>query len=156
MSTLVERTRTVSRPAAVFGLAVIVAMAVACGGAASTGSAASAAALPWENDLQQALDKASAQQKLVMVDFYAEWCMWCKKLDQTTYADGSVQQALASVVPVKLDAERGGRQAAARYRVNGFPTILFLDASGREVARIPGYLPPEAFLEELRDILQRA
>ncbi len=156
MRDVIERTRSYSRPAVVAGLAVVIAFAAACGGSASTTSTASASALPWENDLQQALDKASAQQKLVMVDFYAEWCMWCKKLDQTTYADGSVQQALASVVPVKLDAERGGRQAAARYRVNGFPTILFLDATGREVARIPGYLPPEAFLEELRDILRRA
>ncbi len=132
-------------------MAMVAMAALACQGRdASTGKGGGVA---WSQDLPGALAKAKAEGRVVMVDFYADWCGWCKKLDETTFAHPQVRQALAGLVPVKLDAERGGREAARRYRVDGYPTLLFLDATGREVGRIPGYLPPTAFLEELQDIL---
>jgi len=91
-----------------------------------------------------------------MVDFYTDWCGWCRRLDETTYSDADVRRALGGVVAVKLNAEKEGRREAARYRVQGYPTILFLSADGKEVGRIGGYLPPRPFLEELKDILDRA
>ncbi len=120
------------------------------------GGAASASKVAWGSDLPGALSRAASEKKLVMVDFYTDWCKWCQELDRTTYADGQVQQALARVVAVKLDAEKDGRQAAEQYGVDGFPTVIFLDARGREVGRIPGYLGPRPFLQELEDILHRA
>jgi thiol:disulfide interchange protein DsbD len=134
---------------------------VGCGGGTdSTGGSSSAstgaAALPWEKDLSMALARAGGEKKLVMVDFYTDWCQWCKRMDQKTFADGNVQKALQRVVSVKLNAEKDGRSAAARYSVAGYPTIVFLNASGSEVGRIPGYLEPGPFLEELEDILKRA
>lgn len=143
--------RTVVVKTAVTIATVVVA---ACGGDARGGGSAGTG-LAWERDLGSALRKASTERKLVMVDFYTDWCRWCRKLDETTYADAEVRRTLSSVVAVKLDAEKGGRQDAVRYRVDGYPTVLFLDATGDEVGRIPGYLPPEAFLEELRDILEK-
>ena len=115
-----------------------------------------AAALPWERDLPTALSRASSENKLVMVDFYTDWCQWCKRLDQNTLADANVQRELGRVVSVRLNAEKAGREAAARFNVEGFPTLIFLDGSGAEVGRIPGYLEPGPFLEELRGILQKA
>jgi thiol:disulfide interchange protein len=134
---------------------------VGCGGGSgSSGSgsatAAGAAALPWERDLPKALARASEEKKLVMVDFYTDWCRWCQRMDQTTFADSNVQKALQRVVSVKLNAEKDGRAAAARFSVDGYPTFVFLNASGSEVGRIPGYLEPGPFLEELDDILKRA
>ena len=123
------------------------------GGHASSGSSPVA----WERNLARALTRASGEgKKVVMVDFYTDWCGWCKKLDETTLADPAVQASLRQVVSVKLDAERDGRADAERYGVEGFPTVLFLDSRGTEVARIPGYLPPGEFLEELNDILKKA
>ncbi len=138
-------------------LAVTGAVLVGCSRTAGSGSVASSrSAVAWERDLAVALSRADSEGKVVMVDFYTDWCGWCRKLDETTYADPAVQSTLGRLVAVKLDAERGGRAEAARYGVEGFPTVLFLNAKGLEVARIPGYLPPGEFLEELKDILNNA
>ena len=111
----------------------------------------------WERDLSTALSHARGQgKKVVMVDFYTDWCGWCRKLDETTYADPAVQSTLKQMVTVKLDAERDGHADAEHYGVEGFPTVLFLDARGVEVARIPGYLPPGEFLDQLNEIGRRS
>jgi thiol:disulfide interchange protein len=138
-------------------LATLVATAAVLGFAACERGGASLPSngLPWESDLGSALARASAENKVVMVDFYTTWCGWCRKLDETTFADAGVKRALASVVPVRLDAEGTGRAAAARYGISGYPTIIFLDPNGREVGRIPGYLPADAFLQELQDVLRQ-
>jgi thiol:disulfide interchange protein len=128
----------------------------ACSRGFSPARKATAAGVAWEHNLDVALSRASGEKKIVMVDFYTDWCGWCRRLDETTYADADVQHALRGLVPVKLDAEKDGRRAARRYRVQGYPTIVFLDAGGAEVGRIPGYLPPKPFLEELQDIVARS
>ncbi|MCH8024218.1 MAG: hypothetical protein IIB43_05855 [Candidatus Marinimicrobia bacterium] len=51
---------------------------------------------------------------------------------------------------MKVDAEKGeGMDLAQRYHITGYPTIIFTRATGGEVDRIIGYLPPDRFLEEL-------
>jgi len=138
-------------PVALLGL-----LMVACGGAGdSTKGSASASSLQWERDLGAALGRASSQDKIVMVDFYTDWCLWCKKLDQSTFADPEVRRALAAVVPVKLNAEKDGRREAEHFNIEDYPTIVFLDARGKEISRVPGFMPARPFLEELRDALRR-
>jgi thiol:disulfide interchange protein len=137
----------------------VIVIGLALAGCTRTGSghaAAGASSVAWERDLTVALGRADNEGKVVMVDFYTDWCGWCKKLDETTLADPAVQSTLKRMVAVKLDAERGGRRDAARYNVEGFPTVLFLNSKGVEVGRIPGYLPPAEFLEELRGVLKKA
>jgi thiol:disulfide interchange protein len=133
-----------------------VAVAVMEGHFGPSGPAGGASAVPWGHDLPAALSQAGSENKLVMVDFYADWCQWCKRLDQNTFSDADVQRALAAVVAVRLNGEREGRQAAARLGVEGYPTLIFLDPSGAEVGRIPGYMDPGPFLQEFRDILKKA
>src|SRR5512143_2985202 len=55
---------------------------------------------------EDALAKARKEGKFVMVDFYAVWCKWCKKLEKETYIDPKVAEVLkADFVTVKIDAE---------------------------------------------------
>lgn len=115
---------------------------------------AALAAIGWEADLASALSKAQSERKLVMVDFYTDWCRWCQRLEATTLADPAVAEAVRShFVPVRLNAETAGKEDAERFGVEGYPTVLFLEASGREIYRISGYLEPEDFLKELRSLL---
>lgn len=109
----------------------------------------------WAATLPAALERARSEGKLVMVDFETEWCAACKEFDRTTLADARVRAALGSVVPLKLDADREGKELAERFGVDGFPTVVFLDGRGTEVGRIPGLLPAGPFLEELEDVLAR-
>jgi thiol:disulfide interchange protein len=126
------------------------------GGGTTSGPAGGSSALPWGSDLPSALSRAGSENKLVMVDFYADWCQWCKRLDQRTFSDANVQKALAGVVTVRLNGEKGGRDAASRFGVEGYPTVIFLNAKGVEVGRIPGYVDPGPFLQELHEILKQA
>ncbi len=129
--------------------------AAGCGGGSQAAAGGGASAVAWERDLPSALARAGNEKKVVMVDFYTDWCKWCRRLDETTFADGSVQKALQGVVTVRLNAEKDGRDAAARFNVDGFPTIIFLDPAGSEIGRIPGYMEPGPFLQELTDIVRK-
>jgi len=98
----------------------------------------------------EALARARAEQKLVLVDVYTDWCGWCTKMDRDVFADTRVKTALLGFVPIRVNADKGGgRAVAARYRVYGLPTFLVVDADGTVVRRFEGYLPVDAFLFRL-------
>lgn len=113
---------------------------------------ATAHAISWRSDLQGALKAAKASNKPVMVDFYTDWCGWCKKLDADTYSSPKVSSLAEKFVCVKINAERDTR-SAAKYQVTGYPTILFLDGSGKVLQRIPGYQPPDQFAAAMKNVL---
>jgi len=111
----------------------------------------------WEKEMPAALERARTEGKPVLVNFYADWCVWCKRLDSTTLHDAKVATMLRDrVVPVRLDVEGNGRRLSNEYRVDGLPTVLVLDADGREIGRIPGYMPPAGFLERVEGFLQQS
>lgn len=121
---------------------------------ASLALAGQAAEIRWERSFGAAQKLASKTGKLIMVDFYTDWCGWCKKLDKDTYTDANVVKLASQVVSVKLDAEKEGKELATKYGVDGFPTILFLTAKGEVAGKIVGYLPPAGFSGELTKIVQ--
>ena len=91
----------------------------------------------------------------MLVNFYADWCVWCKRLDSTTLRDAKVASVLQSeVVPLSLDVDHGGKELSSEYGVDGLPMIIMLDSAGKEIGRIPGYMPPDSFLERVEGFLQ--
>jgi thiol:disulfide interchange protein len=135
---------------------VMALLVVACfKGDAERTATGTTAALGWESSYEAALARAAKLKRPVMVDFYTDWCGWCRRLDDTTLADGRVRRALEHFVLVKLDAEKEGSSAADHFGVRAYPTIVFLDASGNEVGRIPGYLEADGFLQEVEAVLKR-
>jgi thiol-disulfide isomerase/thioredoxin len=105
------------------------------------------AGVRWEHKFEEALKKARAAQKPIMVDFWAEWCGWCHRLDQTTYVDPAVVKLSAQFVPVKVNTEGSARESeiALRYNVSSLPTIAFLSPSGRLITRLNGFQGPGQF-----------
>ncbi len=55
-------------------------------------------------------------------------------------------------VPIKLNAEKDGAAVAKKYKVTGFPTILFINGAGEVEGKIGGYMPPEGFSQQLTTI----
>lgn len=110
----------------------------------------------WESDMPAALERARTEGKPVLVNFYADWCVWCKRLESTTLRDAKVASVLQNrVVPLSLDVDGDGKELSNKYQVDGLPTIIVLDADGRELGRIPGYMPPDSFLERVEDFIQQ-
>ncbi len=110
--------------------------------------------IQWAGTWDAAFFRARSEEKVVLVTFYADWCIWCKRLEDTTLADSSVASFLAeNAVPVRLDVDGDGRKLSDQYRVDGLPTVLLLRNDGTELGRIPGYLPPEGFLERVRALI---
>ena len=97
----------------------------------------------------EALVRARAEKKLVFVDVTADWCGWCTRMDEDVFSNPRVQQALLEYVPIKMDADRGGRKTAVRYRVTGLPAFLVVNGDGEVVGRFDGYMSADAFLERL-------
>jgi thiol:disulfide interchange protein DsbD len=110
----------------------------------------------WESDMPTALERARNEGKPVLVNFYADWCVWCKRLESTTLRDAKVAAVLQNkVVPLSLDVDDEGKELSNEYRVDGLPTIIVLDAGGREIGRIPGYMPPDSFLKQVESFIQQ-
>jgi thiol:disulfide interchange protein len=120
----------------------------------SSHGADSAPEVAWAASWDDALAAASNQDQAVLVTFYADWCIWCTRLENTTMADREVAGFLAgNLVPVRLDVEGDGERLSRDYGVNGLPTVLIVSAAGEEISRIEGYLPPGDFLEWVKGAL---
>ncbi len=110
--------------------------------------------LSWEHDWDTAFELAASRNQPVLVNFYADWCIWCKRLDSTTFSDPAVASLLSnSVVGLRVKIDGNGGPYATTYQVFAPPTLLLLDSAGQELARIPGYMPPLPLLERLRGFL---
>lgn len=103
---------------------------------------ASAGEGEWSTNFSDSLDAAEKAHKLVLADFYTSWCGWCKRLDQTTFADPDLMKYISEhYIPVKLNAEDGaeGQRTAEKNDVSAFPTGLVFSPNGKVVGRIFGY-----------------
>ncbi len=112
----------------------------------------SAPAKVWlEQDLEGALAKAKAEHKVVLVDIYAEWCAQCKELDEKTWPEASVQQWIGqNAVAVRIDTDARRKDLATQLKIASYPTVLVLNADGKELRRSLGFQKAE----EMRAFLQ--
>lgn len=124
---------------------------------ASAGQAASAKAeaIAWV-DYETGLARAKREGKPVLVNFWADWCGYCRKMKAETYTDAAViAEIAANFVPVTVNTTKD--QARAReYFVRGLPTIWFLDKDGQRITNLPGYVDAPMFLKILRYISSRS
>jgi thiol:disulfide interchange protein DsbD len=110
--------------------------------------------------LQQAVSSAAEQGRPVMLDFYADWCVECKRYERTTFTDPGVKQALEGVTLLQVDVteqDAADKRIQSHFNVIGPPAILFFNADGEEIApaRIAGYQGAEAFTDHIRSTLKR-
>jgi thiol-disulfide isomerase/thioredoxin len=94
------------------------------------------------------LEQAVREGKRVLVEFYAPWCVWCRKLEEETLRDPQVRQGTADLLHLRVNTDED-RPLADRFGVKSLPTVLLLDGSERVLGRVEGFLPPELFLSEL-------
>ncbi len=119
--------------------------------------------LSWR-EWNSGVKEAGSSDRFVLVDVYTDWCGWCKRMDRDVYSQREVRDYLSQkFVVVKLDAESEtpasyegksytARTLANRFRVNSYPTTIFLRPGGSHIANVPGYVPADRFLLLLKYI----
>jgi thioredoxin:protein disulfide reductase len=91
----------------------------------------------------------------VLLDFYADWCVSCKEMEQFTFGDTAVQQRMAGALLLRADVTANSAQDRAllrRFHLFGPPAMIFFDRGGREIgaARLVGFQKSARFLETLQ------
>ncbi len=90
----------------------------------------------------------------MIIDFYADWCIPCKELDKETFSDDAVIKESKRFKALKADMTKSVSPEVEKlrneFKIVGVPTVLIIDASGKEVARITGFVKPAEFVGTLK------
>ena len=118
----------------------------------SAAASLQAAELTWQTDFAEASKQAAQEHKYILLDFTgSDWCPWCIKMDKEVFDQSQFSAfAVKNLILVKVDFPRKTAQSPAeksqneelakKYAIEGFPTYILLDSSGKEVRRQVGYL----------------
>ena len=129
------------------------------------GSALSASAEGWITDFEAAKKQAAEKKVPIIANFSgSDWCGWCIKLDKEVFEKAEfLDYAKENLVLLNLDFPARKKQdkaiadqnkaLAAKYGIQGYPTILLLDATGNVVAKT-GYRGggPAAYVEHIKEL----
>ena len=103
------------------------------------------------DEVTSLLDQAKKSQKPVLIDFYADWCLDCKRMERTTYREQNVISALENWSKIEIDVtdtNDNSEKLKQYFSVFGPPATLFINADGTENQdlRQYGYLSEDDFL----------
>jgi len=119
----------------------------------------------WTTDYKAALVQAKAQKKLVLLDFTSsDWCGYCKLLDKEVFTQQSFKDfANKNYIQVTVDfpqqkqlpdeVKQQNDALGNQFKIDGYPTLIVLDADGKELGRQVGYDPgsgPDAVIAKLK------
>lgn len=108
-------------------------------------------------DLDEALRVAEAQGQYVMLDFYADWCVACHELEDYTFNQAAVRDALEGVVLLQADVtanDETDKTLLKKFKIFGPPAILFFKPGEEEMKslRLIGFIEAEAFIAHLQSV----
>ena len=122
----------------------------------------------WLENYTEALAAAKQLKRPVFIDFTgSDWCGWCIRLDREVFSQKAfIKYAKNDLVLLKLDfpqrkklseaLQKQNRELAKKFGIRGFPTIVIVDAEGKEIART-GYQRGGAknYVDHLKDLLKK-
>jgi protein disulfide-isomerase len=128
-------------------------------------ASAAIAADGWSESYAKSLSRAKKDHKLMLIDFTgSDWCTWCIKLEQEVFSNPQFKDyAATNLVLMRADFPQTNVQSDAlkaqnqklqeKYHVEGYPTIVVLNAAGKQVGQL-GYQPggPAPFIAELEKL----
>jgi len=116
----------------------------------------------------EGLEKAAKEKKNMVVDFYADWCHWCKVMDEKTFNNKEVSIKLKErFITVRINAEDpketvtfkghtfNNVELTQAFRVTGFPSLAFISPEHEVITVMPGYIPADKFIYILDYIDQK-
>lgn len=105
----------------------------------------------WKQSLEEAQTEAREKDQLMLVEMYASWCGWCKRMAQEVFPSEAFQNATANMVLLRLDTEDGkeGTRVSRELQIRSLPTLVLLTPDMMIAGVIAGYAPAGPFSEKL-------
>lgn len=104
--------------------------------------------------LDDALATAKREHKLLVLDFNAEWCVPCRRMEKTTLVDRRVAELLDHIVFVRVDTDRHS-EIAQKLGVVGLPDIRFVLPDGRMIRQLRGFQDADPFAALLEQAIRQ-
>jgi thiol:disulfide interchange protein len=105
------------------------------------------------NDYEKVMQQAQAENKYVVIDFWAVWCEECKKMDRVAFRDSEVCGLLDRCILLKVDVDVAPG-LKSQFLVVGMPTVVIVSPEGEEVMRAVGYQTTEQIKKLLEEVLE--
>ena len=115
--------------------------------------------IQWMSNLDSAFSIASNSNKIIMIDFMAEWCPPCKKMDKNTFSNTNIINKSNEFITVRIDVDKQQNIAeqyngnARKYGGIGIPNILFLDKEKKNIRHIVGFHDVDQLLGIMDSVL---
>jgi thioredoxin:protein disulfide reductase len=107
---------------------------------------------PFNSEL---LASAAEARKPVLIDFSADWCIPCREMEHSTFVDPSVVNEASRFVRMKANLTKQDKiteELTSKYEIQGVPTTMLIDSTGKVTQRKVGYIGPQEMLAELRQV----
>ena len=99
-----------------------------------------------------AIERARAAQRPIIIDFWAEWCVACLRLKRETLEHPDAARVLSAIELIYVDLDKYPMLGES-YGVVAIPDVFLIDSFGRIVDRMQTFVPPKAFVTRVRKAL---
>ena len=119
-------------------------------------------------DFNDGLAKARSEDKPIFVEFYTDWCPYCRKFQKETVNNRKVARMLAeNFVYVRFNAEDSKNRVkfdgksyshvelTQAFGITSYPSLVFLDSKSQPITMLAGFVPPKQFATVLDYIQQK-
>jgi thiol:disulfide interchange protein DsbD len=110
----------------------------------------------WQKYSLDVLIQSKLDRKAVIIDFFADWCIPCKELDEFTFSDERIILESRKYITLKADLtlSNTANELGEKYNIKGLPTLLFLKPDGEELKqlRLVGFENADKFYQRMKKI----